>query len=158
MHYTARSARGRGPHSDMDNSMTIKTCGREPSTELVLEHPSVSRLHARIELAGDGLVFVQDAGSSNGTFLNRNETWIRVSRVMLCIGDRIRFGDCEVPLDRITAVFGKHANTRLEARHFPLRSSHINAGLRAGLKGSKRTLRKPRRDPSTGRIEDEGGA
>ena len=74
--------------------MKIKTCGRETSCDLVLEQSTVSRLHARIELADDGLVCIQDAGSHNGTFLNRNDTWIRVMRAsQLCIGDRIRFGD-----------------------------------------------------------------
>ena len=135
--------------------MNIKTCGREPSCELVLEHPAVSRLHARLELADDGLVLVQDAGSRNGTFLNRNDTWIQVRKVTLCIGDRIRFGDCEVPLERITAVFGNRSNARLEARHFPLRNSHISADLRAGLKDPGSMLQKPRRNPATGKIEDE---
>lgn len=130
--------------------MKIKTCGRETSCELVLEHPTVSRLHARIELADDGRVFVQDADSSNGTFLNRNDSWIRVKRITLCIGDRIRFGDCEVPLEKLTAVFGNRSNARLEARHFPLRKGHIGSGFRADLKDSGIQLQKPRRNPVTG--------
>ncbi|MBT8075450.1 MAG: FHA domain-containing protein, partial [Gammaproteobacteria bacterium] len=87
--------------------MMLKTCGREPSCELVLEHATISRLHARIELADDGLVSVRDAGSQNGTFLNRNDNWIRIKKAVLCIGDRVRFGDVEVPLERLTAVFGE---------------------------------------------------
>ena len=74
---------------------------------------------------------------------------------MLCIGDRVRFGDCEVGLERITAVFGNRSGARLEARHFPLRNSLIGAELRAGLQGSGAMLQKPRRNPATGKIEDE---
>jgi pSer/pThr/pTyr-binding forkhead associated (FHA) protein len=133
----------------------MKTCGREPSSDLVLDQVTVSRLHARIELADDGLVLIEDAGSENGTFLNRNDTWIQIKRVTLCIGDRIRFGDCEVPLERITAVFHNRSDVRLEARHFPLRHSHIAADLRSGLKDSASDLQKPRRNPSTGKIEDK---
>ena len=144
-----------GLKSLVSNARNIKTCGRDPSSGLVLEHSTVSRLHARIELADDGLVFVEDADSSNGTFLNRNDTWIRVSKVTLCIGDRIRFGECEVTLDRITAVFGNRSGARLEARHFLLRNSLIGADLRADLQGSGASLQKPRRNPVTGKIEDE---
>jgi len=137
------------------NGVKIKNCGREASCEFVLEHPTVSRLHARIELADNGLVFLQDTDSRNGTFLNRNDSWIRVKRVTLCIGDRIRFGDCEVPLEKLTAVFGNRSNARLEARHFPQRKGFIGSGLRADLHDPGIQLQKPRRNPATGRIEDE---
>ena len=135
--------------------MKSKTCGRDSSCELVLGHPTVSRLHARLELAVDGLISVEDAGSRNGTFLNRNDNWIQVRKVILCIGDRVRFGDYEVPLERITAVFGDRSNARLEARHFPLRNSLIGAGMRADLKDSGGSMQKPRRNPKTGKVEDQ---
>ena len=137
------------------NEQLSKTIGRDPDCDLVLEHPAVSRNHARIELAGDGLVSLRDAGSSNGLFLNRNDTWIRVRKVTLCIGDRIRFGEYEVPLERLTAVFGNHSNARLEARHFP--PVHGNKGARsfADLQDSGPALRKPRRNPLTGNIEED---
>jgi len=108
-----------------------------------------------MELSDDGLVFLQDAGSRNGTFLNRNDTWIRVKRVTLCIGDRIRLGDCEVPLEKLTAVFGNRSNARLETRHFPLRKGFIGSGFRAELNDPGIQLQKPRRNPATGKIEDE---
>jgi pSer/pThr/pTyr-binding forkhead associated (FHA) protein len=133
----------------------IKTCGREPSCDLVLEDATLSRLHARIELADDGIVSIQDAGSSNGTFVNRNDAWIRVSRVTLCIGDRIRFGDIEVPLERLTAVFGKRAGTRLEARRFPVRRGKTAVNAVKGQPDQGPSLRKPRRNPATGKIEED---
>ena len=77
----------------MSSGFTIKSCGREPTCGLVLDHPSVSRVHAHLELLGDGLVRLQDADSSNGTFINRNESWIRIKRATLCIGDLVRFGE-----------------------------------------------------------------
>jgi len=43
--------------------------GREPSAAIVVDDPSVSRLHARFEPAKDGLL-VADLGSHNGTFLS----------------------------------------------------------------------------------------
>ncbi len=130
--------------------MKTKTCGRDKQCDLVLDHPAVSRLHATIELAGDGRVWVADNDSRNGTFLQRNGAWIRIARVSLCVGDRIRLGDCEVPLERLTGVFGKHAGARLGEKRYLLRSGaaardFANPGF---------SLSKPRRNPITGKIEE----
>jgi len=135
--------------------MNVRTCGRETSCDLVLESRTVSRLHARIELADDGFVCVQDADSRNGLFVNRNDTWIRARKVTLCIGDRIRFGDCEVPLEKLTAVFGHGSHARLEARHLPLIHGNTGARLFADLSDPGSRLQKPRRNPATGRIEED---
>jgi DNA-binding winged helix-turn-helix (wHTH) protein len=43
--------------------------GRDPATGVYVDHPSVSRRHARISIESDGVV-LQDLGSRNGTFLN----------------------------------------------------------------------------------------
>jgi len=137
------------------NDQLSKTIGRDPGCDLVLEHPAVSRQHACIELAGDGLVSLHDSGSENGVFLKRNDTWIHIRQVTLCIGDCIRFGEYEVPLERLTAAFGNHSNARLEARHYP--PLHGNKGARsfADLKDPGPLLRKPRRNPLTGKIEED---
>ena len=124
---------------------------------MVVEHPTVSRLHAHIELAGDGQLSLQDAGSSNGMFLKRNDSWIRARRVTLCIGDKIRFGDCEVPLKKLTAVFGNRSNARLESMHFPVRKGHGSTGFNADIKEPVNPFHKPRRNPATGKIEEEHG-
>jgi pSer/pThr/pTyr-binding forkhead associated (FHA) protein len=43
--------------------------GRDKRMDLVLLDPEVSRRHARFE-SHDGVAYVEDLGSSNGTFLN----------------------------------------------------------------------------------------
>ena len=134
--------------------MKSKTAGREPSCDLVCEHATVSRFHARIELADDGFVSLVDTGSRNGTFLNRNDSWIRVHKVTLCIGDRIRFGEHIVPLEQLTTVFGSRSNARLEATHFPLRQGDMANRPYADLHDPGPVLKKPRRNPSTGKIEE----
>jgi len=45
------------------------TIGRASSADVMVMDPEVSRVHARFESQG-GVVYVSDAGSSNGTFLN----------------------------------------------------------------------------------------
>lgn len=134
--------------------MKIKTCGREPSCDLVIEHPTVSRVHTRVELAADGLVSLNDNDSSNGMYLNRNDTWIRAKRITLCIGDRIRMGEVEVPLEQLTAVFGGRSKARLEARHFPLRQANIGTDPFVSGHDHEPSLQKPRRNPVTGKIEE----
>ena len=48
------------------------TFGRSPGCDLLLEHPSASRLHAVLQFRGrDGAAFLLDAGSAHGTFLNK---------------------------------------------------------------------------------------
>ena len=43
--------------------------GRDPSCDILLDSPGVSRRHARLTQEGDGYV-LEDLGSSNGTFVN----------------------------------------------------------------------------------------
>jgi len=138
--------------------MKNKTCGRDASCDLVVEHATVSRLHACISLADDGYVWVHDEDSSNGIFLHRSESWTRISKAMLCIGDRIRFGELELPLEKLTALFGADTKVRLGDRRFPLQAKHIDADLRAGLGNAGEQVQKPRRNPATGKIEEKSRA
>ena len=139
----------------MSNENSIKSLGRDESCNIRLDEASVAKFHARIELASDGLVFVHDTGSASGTFLNRSDTWIRIRKVTLCIGDRIRFGDKEIPLERLTAVFGEHSSARLETKHFALRQHNGGARLFSHQADHEPLLQKPRRNPTTGKIEED---
>lgn len=138
----------------MSSMKETRTLGLDATCDIQIEHPSVSPVHARIELAEDGLVSLQDADSAEGIFLNRNSTWIRVNRVTLCIGDRIRLGEVELPLQRLTAIFGKQSNARLESIHYALQGR--NRGNYGQLADQGSQLKKPRRNPLTGKIEERG--
>lgn len=63
------------------------TMGRQPDNSLVLRDSRVSRRHAQIVLDGEEY-YVEDLGSSHGTFLNGE----RVQRKPLLHGDVIEFG------------------------------------------------------------------
>lgn len=45
------------------------TIGRDPTADITLSDPSVSRKHAKV-IKKDGKVYLQDMGSQNGTFVN----------------------------------------------------------------------------------------
>jgi hypothetical protein len=67
--------------------------GRAPAADLVLDDPSVSRYHARIEIHGRR-VDVRDLDSTNGTRVNGRA----VASSPLEAGDRIAFGSIEAHL------------------------------------------------------------
>ncbi|HEX4591250.1 MAG TPA: HD domain-containing phosphohydrolase [Gemmataceae bacterium] len=70
-------------------SAGVLRVGRLPELEIVLDHSSVSRVHAEVTCEDRGWVVV-DLGSTNGTFLNG----IRVTRTgqPLSTGDVLQFG------------------------------------------------------------------
>ena len=61
--------------------------GRTLNNEFVIEHPSVSKRHAKLVSKRD-VVALEDLGSANGTFVNG----LRVSKVILEDGCEVRFG------------------------------------------------------------------
>lgn len=76
--------------------------GRAGNNDLVLRHPSVSKLHGRIQTEqtpeddnpdGTGYMLI-DAGSSNGTWVNGSRLAPPDPR-RLNAGDRLRFGEVE---------------------------------------------------------------
>ncbi len=72
----------------------IKTIGRAPRADLILDRALVSRLHCRLE-AGEDVVEVVDLESTNGTYVNDT----RVERGTLSDGDRLRVGRVELTVN-----------------------------------------------------------
>ena len=69
-----------------------RTIGRGDATaDVVVDEPSLSRLHARVRMAADGAVTIEDLGSTNGVFVNG--TRHGVARVTA--GDTVRLGTIE---------------------------------------------------------------
>lgn len=69
----------------------IKTVGRAPLADFVLDAALVSRVHCRLE-AGEENLDVVDLASTNGTYVNDR----RVERARLASGDRLRVGRVEL--------------------------------------------------------------
>src|SRR2546429_8772060 len=64
------------------------TVGSDPTCEIALGDPTVSRRHARIEYRGVNY-YLSDLGSSNGTYINSHRV---TQRAALARGDELRFG------------------------------------------------------------------
>jgi pSer/pThr/pTyr-binding forkhead associated (FHA) protein len=69
----------------------VKTVGRAPRADFILDAALVSRLHCRITAAADKLEVV-DLKSTNGTFVNGK----RVQKAQLGAGDTLRVGRIEL--------------------------------------------------------------
>jgi len=76
--------------SDRANVVTV---GRQAGVSLLLEHSSVSRLHAEITCSNSEYL-LRDTGSSNGTFVNGSPV-SRDAVYKLHHRDRVRFGDVQ---------------------------------------------------------------
>ncbi len=130
-------------------SAISKTIGRDSACDLVLDDATVADLHARIELADDGCLHVHDTGSASGTWLRRNEQNVRVMRATLCVGDQVRFGDVSVATGELSRLFPTLEDVRL----LPRPSHLVPEPPRRNNDGE--VSDKPRRNPSTGKVEDE---
>jgi len=64
-----------------------QSIGSAPAVDMRLEHPTVSRLHARIE-ARNGVPWIEDLDSTNGVFVDGT----RVGTALLHDGARVRLG------------------------------------------------------------------
>jgi pSer/pThr/pTyr-binding forkhead associated (FHA) protein len=84
-----------GEHELIRGSLSV---GRNPSADITIDDPLVSRSHARILVLGDGSVAVEDLHSANGVYVNG----VRLGRnsQRLREGDRLLIGTAEL------SVFG----------------------------------------------------
>jgi pSer/pThr/pTyr-binding forkhead associated (FHA) protein len=73
----------------------IKTVGRAPRADFVVDAQMVSRIHCRLT-AGAAELEVIDLDSTNGTFVNG----VRVERRALKDGDRLGIGRVELVVSR----------------------------------------------------------
>jgi len=87
--------------------------GRSASSHIHIDAASVSRNHARIIPDGDA-IYIQDLGSTNGTWLNGER--LEMEPVPVNVGDAIRFGDVVAQLRgfRASRVFKPRLVTAVE--------------------------------------------
>lgn len=118
--------------------MDIYSVGRTQA-DIVLEDPegTVSKRHAELTVAEDGVrkLYLVDCGSSNGTFVQREGRWERITQDTVGADDLLRFGSSKVRMQDLLR--------RLPAR--------LPAGIEAPPPA--RTILQPYRNAETGEIE-----
>jgi pSer/pThr/pTyr-binding forkhead associated (FHA) protein len=80
-------------------SGAVKTIGRAPRADFVVDAALVSRLHCRITAGLENLE-LEDLSSTNGTYVNDK----RVTRAQLVDGDRLRVGRVELTIERQSEI------------------------------------------------------
>jgi len=70
---------------------SLKTIGRAPGVDFVVDAALVSRVHCRLTLSADNQLLLEDLGSTNGTFVNGE----KVSKATLNDGDTVTVGRVE---------------------------------------------------------------
>ncbi len=74
---------------------SVSILGRDPSADIVLDDPGISRRHSELRVTNDGpslVASVRDLASTNGTFVNGQ----RVTSARLVNGDRLTVGRTSV--------------------------------------------------------------
>jgi ABC transport system ATP-binding/permease protein len=87
--------------------------GRDPANDMVIDHPSVSRVHAQIRLEG-GNYTIYDLNSTNGTFVNGQQVW---GNRRLVVNDNIRVGPTSLvfQLNQTLLRTNEEGNLRIDA-------------------------------------------
>ena len=73
----------------------VKTVGRAPRADFIVDAALVSRVHCRLEADAEKLEVI-DLSSTNGTFVNDE----RVERANMKSGDRLRVGRVELTVEK----------------------------------------------------------
>jgi murein DD-endopeptidase MepM/ murein hydrolase activator NlpD len=73
--------------------------GRAPGNDLVIQHSSISRQHARLQLKEDQ-VWIEDLGSSNGTYFNEQRL-PKNQPAQLTAGINLRFGQVHASIPNL---------------------------------------------------------
>jgi pSer/pThr/pTyr-binding forkhead associated (FHA) protein len=74
----------------------VKTMGRAPRADFIVDAPLVSRLHCRVSVDESGQIEMVDLDSTNGTWVNSH----REARAFLKEGDLLRVGRVEFIVER----------------------------------------------------------
>ncbi|MGB2913298.1 MAG: FHA domain-containing protein [Pyrinomonadaceae bacterium] len=80
--------------------------GRTGSNALIIDEPSLSKIHASLSVDNDGALSVADTGSTNGTFINGQRiSYGKATR--LVAGDGLKFGTVEVEFEPVESPSNK---------------------------------------------------
>lgn len=75
---------------------SVKTIGRAPAADFIVDAPLISRVHCRLTADRSDQLIVEDLDSTNGTIINGQ----KADRGVLRMGDRLRVGRIEFTVSR----------------------------------------------------------
>ena len=87
---------------------TTYTIGRSATMDYVIDHESVSRLHAEATRSSQNRLFIIDCGSSWGTFVWRNEQWQPLQQGYVTQDDLVAFGKQKLPVATLLSFIDRN--------------------------------------------------
>jgi len=99
---------------DLELTKPVVKLGRDPASDIKLDHPTVSRSHAEIRRVGAGFEIV-DKGSDNGTFVNG----MKIKKQALNPRDKITLGAVHLVFD------GSQLEQQSDGTHVRLVANHL---------------------------------
>jgi pSer/pThr/pTyr-binding forkhead associated (FHA) protein len=97
----------------IDSQQTCLTVGSSDQADIVINQPTVSRVHCRFDWNGQGWI-LQDLNSTNGTFVNAT----RISKpTILQVSDKITLGRgivCEIPERPVMATSAQATSVTIQ--------------------------------------------
>ncbi|MBI3401837.1 MAG: HD domain-containing protein [Acidobacteria bacterium] len=114
-----------------------KTVGRSAQADVMIDDPSLSRLHARVTLTDAGALRADDLASTNGMFVNGAQQ----SSATLSVGDRVRFGFVEYCVETMAPPAPPVAEPTMTRRPVEAEASiSVDGAALAGLLATSREL------------------
>ena len=86
---------------------SLKTVGRAPGADFVVDAALVSRVHCRLTLNETNQLELEDLGSTNGTFVNGR----KVGKALLTNGDKLTIGRVQFVVNSASGDAGGNART-----------------------------------------------
>lgn len=76
---------------------SVKTLGRAPRADFIVDAALVSRLHCRLTVRPDGALEILDLDSTNGTYVNGR----KIDRADLKDGDEVGIGRVKMRVEKV---------------------------------------------------------
>jgi hypothetical protein len=84
--------------------MTTLTIGRRSDCHIVVDNPTVSRLHAELTPLGAGKFTLRDTDSAAGTFVRDGQIWRKINKTTVTMRDTVRLGDGDYSVADLLAM------------------------------------------------------
>lgn len=133
--------------------MKLRTIGSWDGCDLAFDDRQMAPIHVQAQLNEEGFITVLDAGTDEGTFLQRNEQWIRIVKIELGSQDRIRCGSQVLDAGDLVGLFGEQVKVQFRDNRALRIPSSLEERLAAAEK--REIFQRPRRNPETGNIEEK---
>ncbi len=134
----------------MSGELETYTIGRDPSCEIHLAAPTVSRRHAELVVRRGSVYYLTDCASTGGTCRSGERGWERVRQAYIKPDEPLMFGDYQTSAAQLLAIAKRLEPAPDEPETAVLKPPSSDEG-RAPV--DDRPVGRVRRNPETGELE-----